>query len=51
VFFQKITVRIVIITNDTRDRNGIVINPNHSIYFVVQEIPWIQGATDSGRIW
>jgi hypothetical protein len=48
--FQAIILRIKINTRAARDKNGMVINPNHSINFVVHEKPCTQGAALSGKI-
>ena len=37
-----------ILLNATSERNGIVTNPKYEMYFVVQDIPAMQGATAFG---
>ncbi len=41
---------MLIAAKERKDRNGIVIKPNHSMYFVVHEIPSVQGSAASGMI-
>jgi len=49
-FFILHTASPVTKAKDTNAINGIVMNPNHSKYFVVHDIPCIHGATLSGNI-
>ncbi len=41
-------MQIAIARNEHKDKKGIVTNPNHSINFVVHEIPAAQGVKLSG---
>jgi hypothetical protein len=50
VLFFKRNKRVIMVEKTSSDSMGMVKNPNRSMYFSVQDTPWLQGCSSWGII-